>query len=91
MIKPLFLKNKYLGKVKVIINLFKVDQFHIYIYTSLYVFLNCTLQVLQKVSLLNNIKQQKRSLERNIDHKSISVREYMVFYLLLPQQIPIYV
>ena len=91
MIKPLFLKNKYLGKVKVIINLFKVDQFHIYIYTSLYVFLNSTLQVLQKVSLLNNIKQQKRSLERNIDHKSISVREYMVFYLLLPQQIPIYV
>ena len=89
MIKPLFLKNKYLGKV--IINLFKVDQFHIYIYTSLYVFLNSTLQVLQKVSLLNNIKQQKRSLERNIDHKSISVREYMVFYLLLPQQIPIYV
>ena len=89
MIKPLFLKNKYLGKVKVIINLFKVDQFHIYIYTSLYVFLNSTLQVLQKVSLLNNIKQQKRSLERNIDHKSISVREYMVFYLLLPQQIPI--
>ena len=91
MIKPLFLKNKYLGKVKVIINLFKVDQFHIYIYTSLYVFLNSTLQVLQKVSRLNNIKQQKRSLERNIDHKSISVREYMVFYLLLPQQIPIYV
>ena len=91
MIKPLFFKNKYLGKVKVIINLFKVDQFHIYIYTSLYVFLNSTLQVLQKVSLLNNIKQQKRSLERNIDHKSISVREYMVFYLLLPQQIPIYV
>ena len=91
MIKPLFLKNKYLGKVKVIINLFKVDQFHIYIYTSLYVFLNSTLQVLQKVSLLYNIKQQKRSLERNIDHKSISVREYMVFYLLLPQQIPIYV
>ena len=91
MIKPLFLKNKYLGKVKVIINLFKVDQFHTYIYTSLYVFLNSTLQVLQKVSLLNNIKQQKRSLERNIDHKSISVREYMVFYLLLPQQIPIYV
>ena len=91
MIKPLFLKNKYLGKVKVIINLFKVDQFHIYIYTSLYVFLNSTLQVLQKVSPLNNIKQQKRSLERNIDHKSISVREYMVFYLLLPQQIPIYV
>ena len=50
-----------------------------------------TLQVLQKVSLLNDIVNNKKYLyERNIDHKSISVGEYMVYYLLLPQQIPIY-
>ena len=50
-----------------------------------------TLQVLQKVSLLNDIVNNKKYLyERNIDHKSISVGEYMVYYLLLPQQIPTY-
>ena len=43
-------------------------------------------------SLLNNIVNNKKYLYgRNIDHKSISVREYMVYYILLPQQIPIYV
>ena len=58
----------------------------------MFVFLNSTLQVLQNVSLLNNIvKNQKYLYQRNIDHKSISVREYMVYYLLLPQKIPMYV
>ena len=58
----------------------------------MFVFLNSTLQVLQKVSLLNNIvNNQKYLYQRNIDHKSISVREYMVYYLLLPQKIPMYV
>ena len=43
-------------------------------------------------SLLNNIVNNKKYLYgRNIDHKSISVREYTVCYILLPQQIPIYV
>ena len=52
------------------------------------VFLNSRLHVLQKVSLLNNIANNKKYLYgRNIDHKSIPVREYMVYYLLLPQQI----
>ena len=54
----------------------------------MFVFLNSTLQVLQKISLLNNILNNKKYFYgRNIDHKSISVREYMVYYLLLPQQI----
>ena len=53
-------------------------------------FLNSALQVLQKVSLLNNIVNNKRHLYGcNIDFKSISVREYMFYCLLLPQQIPI--
>ena len=52
------------------------------------VFLNSRLHVLQKVSLLNNIANNKKYLYgRNIDHKSIPVREYMVYYLLLSQQI----
>ena len=56
------------------------------------VFLNSTLQVLQNISLLNNIVNNKKDLYgRNIDHNSISVREYMVYHLLLPHQIPIYV
>ena len=59
---------------------------------SMFVFLNSTLQVLQKVSLLNNIANNKKYLYgRNIDHKFISVREYMGYYILLPQQIPMYV
>ena len=58
----------------------------------MFVFLNSTLQVLQKISLLNNILNNKKYFYgRNIDHKSISVREYMVYCLLLPQQTPIYV
>ena len=58
----------------------------------MFVFLNSTLKVLQKVSLLNNIVNKKKYLYgRNIDHKSISVREYMVYYLLLPQQVTMYV
>ena len=57
-----------------------------------FVFLNSTLQVLLKISLLNNILNNKKYLyRRNIDHKSISVREYMAYYLLLPQRIPLYV
>ena len=59
---------------------------------SIFVFLNSTLQVLQKVSLLINIVNNKKYLyEHNIDHKSISVGEYMVCYILLSQDIPIYV
>ena len=43
---------------------------------SMFVFLNSTLQVLQKVSLLNNIVNSKKYFfGRNIDHKSISVRD----------------
>ena len=58
----------------------------------MFVFLNSTLHVLEKVSLLNDIARNKKYLYgRSIDHKSISVREYMVYYLLLPQQIPIHV
>ena len=58
----------------------------------MFVFLNSTLKVLQKVSLLSNIVNKKKYLYGcNIDHKSISVREYMVYYLLLPQQVTIYV
>ena len=56
------------------------------------VFLNSTLQVLQKLSLLNNIVNNRKYLHgRNIDHKSISAREYMVCYILLSQRVPIYV
>ena len=59
---------------------------------SMFVFLNSTLRELQKVSLLNIIVNNKKYLfGRNIDHKSISVREYMVYCLLLTQQIPIYI
>ena len=58
----------------------------------MFVLLNSTLKVLQKVSLLSNIVNKKKYLYgRNIDHKSISVREYMVYYLLLPQQVTMYV
>ena len=57
-----------------------------------FVFLNSTLQVLQKVSLLNNIVNNQKYLDgRDINHKSTPVREYIVHYLLLPQQISIYV
>ena len=57
---------------------------------SIFVFLDSTLQVLQKVSLLNNMVNNKKYLYGcNIDHKSVSVREYMVYYMLLSQQIPI--
>ena len=59
---------------------------------SKFVFLISTLPVLQKVSLLNNIVNNKKYLYgRNIDHKSISIREYMIYYILLYQQIPVYV
>ena len=55
-------------------------------------FLNNTLQVLQNVSLLNNKVNNKKCIHgRNIDQKYISVREYMVYYILLSQQIPTYV
>ena len=55
-------------------------------------FLNNTLQVLQNVSLLNNKVNNKKYLHgRNIDQKYISVREYMVYYMLLSQQISAYV
>ena len=55
-------------------------------------FLNNTLQVLQNVSLLNNKVNNKKYLHgRNIDQKYISVREYMVYYILLSPQIPTYV
>ena len=60
----------------------------------MFVFLNGILQVLQKVSLLNqnNIVNNKKYLYGpNIDHKSISAGEYMVYYIQLSQQIPIYV
>ena len=59
---------------------------------AIFVFLNSTLQVLQKISLLNNILNDNEYLYgRNIDHKSISVVVKMLYYLLLPQQIPLYV
>ena len=55
-------------------------------------FRNSTLQVLQKVSLLNNKVNNKKCLYgRHIDHKYISVGDFMVYYVLLSQQIPIYV
>ena len=58
----------------------------------MFVFLNSTLQVLQKVYLLNNKVNSKKYLYgRNIDHKYISLKEYTVYYILLLQQIPIYV
>ena len=60
----------------------------------MFVFLNSILQVLQKVSLLNqnNIVNNKKCLYGpNLDRKSISAGEYMVYYILLSQQIPIYV
>ena len=47
----------------------------------MFVFLNSILQVLQKVSLLNqnNIVNNKKYLYGpNLDHKSISAGEYMV-------------
>ena len=57
----------------------------------MFVFLSSALQVLQKVYLLNNIVNNKKYLYgRNID-MPISIREYMVYYLLLPQRIPVYV
>ena len=53
----------------------------------MFVFLNSALQVLQKVYLLNNIVNNKKYLYgRNID-MPISIREYMVYYLLLSQRI----
>ena len=43
---------------------------------STFVVLNITLQLLQLISLLNNIANNKKYLYgRNIDHKHISVRE----------------
>ena len=47
-------------------------------------FLNSTLQLIQKVSLLNNKVNYKKYLHGpNIDHKYISVREYIVYNILL--------
>ena len=58
----------------------------------MFAFLNSKLEALQKRSLSNNILNNKKYLYgRNINHKSISVREYMVYYLLLPEHIPLYV
>ena len=54
-------------------------------------YLNSTLQVLQNVSLLSNKVNKKYLSGRNIDHKYISVRECMVYYILLSQQISTYV
>ena len=54
-------------------------------------FLNSTLQVLHIYLLNNKVNNKKYLYERNIDHKYISVREYMVYYILLSQQIPTYV
>ena len=54
----------------------------------MFVFPNSTLQLLQKISPLNHILNNKKYIYgRNIDHKSISVKEYMVYYLLVDQQI----
>ena len=39
----------------------------------------------------NIVNNKKYLYGRNIDHKSISVTAYMVYYLLLPQQFPVYV
>ena len=58
----------------------------------MFVFLNSTLQVLLKRSLLNNSSNNKKyRYGRNTDHKSISVREYTVYYLLVPQQFHLHV
>ena len=58
----------------------------------MFVFLNSTLQLLQKISPLNHILNNKKYIYgRNIDHKSISVKKYMVYYLLVDQQISLYV
>ena len=58
----------------------------------MFVFLNSKLQVLLKISLLNNILNNKKYLYgRSIDHKSISVREHMVYYLSVAQQILLYI
>ena len=57
----------------------------------MFVFLNSILQVFQKkISSLNSILNNKYLYGRNIDHKSISVMEYMVL-CLLTQQISLYV
>ena len=45
----------------------------------------------KNISIKQHINNKKYLYGRNIDHKSISVREYMVYYLLLTQQIPLYV
>ena len=59
---------------------------------SIIVFLNSTFQVIQNMHLLTNIRNNKKYLYgSNIDHKSISVTAYMVYFLLLPQQFPVYV
>ena len=72
----------------------------IYIFTYSFEILNINiniikytyLYVLQNVSLLNNKVNNKKYLcGRNINHKYISIREYMVYYILLYQQIPTYV
>ena len=39
----------------------------------------------------NIVNNKKDLFGRNIDHNSISIREYMIYYILLYQQIPIYV
>ena len=58
---------------------------------SMFDFLNSTLQVPQNISLLNDKVNKKNLYGCHIDHKYISFREYMVYYILLSQQIPTYV
>ena len=54
-------------------------------------FLNSALQVLHVYLLNNKVNNKKYLYGRNIDQKYISVREYMVYNILLSQQIPTYV
>ena len=53
-------------------------------------FLNSTLQVIQK-SIKQKSNNKKYLDGRNIEHKYISVREYMVYYILLSPKITTYV
>ena len=54
------------------------------IYSSTFVFLNRTSQVLQKVSPLNNIVNNKKYLYGcNIDHKFFCLRVYGLLYITI--------
>ena len=84
----------YSKKKKILLqNLFTANssQFEQIKYVYVCLSKQCITSTSKNIYIKEHFKKQKISLWTHMDHKSISVREYMVYYLSLPQQIPLFV